>query len=258
MEAGTLHAMSGGRFVLGLGASPAALVGRLGIDASKPLLVMRETLTLLRSLLAGKLTTLAGERFQLREVALGLPAAAVPIYLGAIGDRMLGLAGQAADGLILSVLCPLPFIERARERVAEAATAAGRDPSTMDVVAYVPFALDRDAGRARDRLRPGIAENVARFSGKPDLEALLTRFGPLDTERMAWIAARMAAGADPRAVVDDGLVDALCITGDEDDVRRRLHDYRQAGVSEVVPFGVGTDPESRAMLRRLVEITRTA
>lgn len=259
MEAGALSAMSGGRFVLGLGASPAELVGRLGVDASRPLTVMRETLTLLRSLLAGRATTLAGERFQFRDVTLSLPvpAAPLPIYLGAIGDRMLALAGQLADGLILSVLCPLPFIERARERVAEAAAAAGRDAAGIDVVAYVPFALDADAGRARDRLRPGIAQNVARFSGKPDLEALLTRCGPLDADRMAWIAARVAAGADPQSVVDDRLVDALCLVGHEGDVQRRLLDYRRAGVREVVPFGVGTDLESRAMLRRLVEINRT-
>ena len=258
MEAGTLHAISGGRFVLGLGASPAELVGRLGIDASKPLTVMRETLTLLRALLAGRPASLIGERFRFDDVALSLPAAAVPIYLGAIGDRMLGLAGQAADGLILSVLCPLRFIEGARERIGAAATADGRDPAGIDVVAYVPFALDKDAGRARDRLRPGIAQNVARFSGKPDLEAILTRFGPLDTERMAWIAARVAEGADPRSVVDDALVDALCIAGDEGDVRRQIQHYQHAGVREVVPFGVGTDPESSAMLRRLVEIARTS
>ena len=258
METGTLTAMSGGRFVLGLGASPAELVGRLGIDATKPLTVMRETVALLRALFSGRPTTLAGKHFQFRDVALSLPAASVPIYLGAIGDRMLTFAGEAADGVILSVLCPLPFIDQARARITAAATAAGRDPNTIDAVAYVPFALDRDAGRARDRLRPRIAENVARFSGKPDLEALLTRFGPLDTEKMAWIAARMVEGADPRTVVDDGLVDALCIAGDEGDVRRRLEAYHRVGVREVVPFGVGTDPESRAMLRRLVEITRTA
>ena len=258
MESGLLREISGGRFVLGLGASPADLVGRLGIDPSKPLTTMREVLTLLRTLLAGRSATLDGERFQFRDVTLSLPmsAATLPIYLGAIGDRMLGLAGQLADGLILSVLCPLPFIERALERVAAGATAAGRDPGAIDAVAYVPFALRADAREARDLLRPGIAQNVARFSGKPDLEALLTRHGPLDVDRMAWIARHVADGAAPRPIVDDELVDALCIAGDEMDVRRRIEDYRRAGVREIVPFGVGTDGESRAMLRRLVELRR--
>ena len=62
MEAGLLHRLGGGRFALGLGASPAELVGRLGIDATKPLTVMRETLTVLRELFAGRSTTFAGER----------------------------------------------------------------------------------------------------------------------------------------------------------------------------------------------------
>jgi len=64
---------------------------------------------------AGRSTTFAGERVRLRDVTLALPkpAEGPPLYLGAIGERMLGLAGQLADGLIFSVLCPLPFIRRA-------------------------------------------------------------------------------------------------------------------------------------------------
>ena len=125
MEAGLLHRLSGGRFALGLGASPAELVSRLGIDATKPLTVMRETLVVLRELLAGRSTTFDGERVRLRDVTLALPeSAAPPLYLGAIGERMLGLAGQLADGLIFSVLCPLPFIRRALGHVAAGAAAA--------------------------------------------------------------------------------------------------------------------------------------
>jgi 5,10-methylenetetrahydromethanopterin reductase len=219
---------------------------------------MREVITILRALFAGRTTTFAGERFQFREVTLSLPTSApvTPIYLGAIGDRMLGLAGQLADGLLLSVLCPLPFIERALARVSAGAATAGRDPGEIDVVAYVPFAWCADARAARDLLRPGIAQNVARFSGKPDLEALLTREGPLDPDRMAWIARRVTEGADSRSVVDDALVDALCIAGDDADVGRRIEAYHRAGVREVALFGVGTDAESRAMLRRLAEIRK--
>jgi alkanesulfonate monooxygenase SsuD/methylene tetrahydromethanopterin reductase-like flavin-dependent oxidoreductase (luciferase family) len=256
MEAGLLREMSGGRFVLGLGASPAELVGRLGIDPSKPLTVMREVITILRQLSGRGVSSFEGERFRLRDVALSLPVSAppTPIYLGAIGDRMLGLVGQLGDGLILSVLCPLPFIARARQRVADAAVAAGRDPAALDVVAYVPFALRADGRQARDTLKPGIAENVARFSGKPDLEALLTRDGPLDVEKMAWIAKRMAEGADPRAVIDDALVDALAIAGDEQDARRQVEAYGRAGVKEIALFGVGTDEGARRSVRRFREI----
>ncbi len=258
MEAGLLHRLGGGRFALGLGASPAELVGRLGIDATKPLTVMRETLTVLRELFAGRSTTFAGERVRLRDVTLALPqpAEGPPLYLGAIGERMLGLAGQLADGLIFSVLCPLPFIRRALGYVAAGAAAAQRDATQFDVVAYVPFALRAQAREARDLLRPEIAFNLARFAGKPDLERLLTQDGLLDAARMQWIARRVGEGAAPSEVIDDDLVDALCLAGDEDDVRRRLDAYGKAGVREIALFGVGTDAQSREMLKTLARIAR--
>jgi 5,10-methylenetetrahydromethanopterin reductase len=258
MEAGLLHRLSGGRFALGLGASPAALVGRLGIDAAKPLTVMRETLAVLRELLAGRPTSFEGDRVRLRDVSLSLPAAAgaTPLYLGAIGDRMLGLAGQLADGLIFSVLCPLPFIRRALGHVAAGAAATRRDAAQIDVVAYVPFALRANAREARDLLRPEIAANLARFAGKPDVERLLTLDGPLDAARMQWIARRVAENVAPGKIIDDDLVDALCLAGNEDDVRRRLDAYDGAGVREIALFGVGTDAAARAMLTQVTRIIR--
>ena len=69
---------------------------------------------------------------------------------------------------------------------------------------------------------------------------------------MQWIARRVAEGAAPSEIIDDDLVDALCLAGDEDDVRRRLHAYGSAGVREVALFGVGTDAVAGAMLTHLV------
>jgi alkanesulfonate monooxygenase SsuD/methylene tetrahydromethanopterin reductase-like flavin-dependent oxidoreductase (luciferase family) len=63
-------------------------------------------------------------------------------------------------------------------------------------------------------------------------------------------------GAAPSEVIDDDLVDALCLAGDEDDVRRRLDAYGKAGVREIALFGVGTDAQSREMLKTLARIAR--
>ena len=58
------------------------------------------------------------------------------------------LAGQVADGVIFSVLCPLPFIRRAMERIAAGAARIGRDLAGFDVVAYTHYAIGPDAARA--------------------------------------------------------------------------------------------------------------
>ena len=154
------------------------------------------------------------------------------------------------------MLCPLPFIRRALGYVAAGAAAAQRDATqNSSVVAYVPFALRARAREARDLLRPEIAFNLARFAGKTNLERLLTQDGLLDASRMQWIARRVGEGAAPSEVIDDDLVDALCLAGDEDDVRRRLDAYGKAGVREIALFGVGTDAQSREMLKTLARIT---
>ena len=190
---------------------------------------MRETLTVLRELFAGRSTTFAGERVRLRDVTLALPqpAEGPPLYLGAIGERMLGLAGQLADGLIFSVLCPLPFIRRALGYVAAGAAAAQRDATQFDVVAYVPFALRAQAREARDLLRPEIAFNLARFAGKPDLERLLTQDGLLDAARMQWIARRV--GEAPRRARSSTTTSSTpCAWPVTRTMRRRLDAYGKA------------------------------
>src|SRR4051812_342505 len=151
MEAGQLHELSQGRFTLGLGASPPAFLERMGITVRRPLATMRETIGIMRALFNGGIERFEGEAFTLHDVHLSFQPAAggPPIWIGAIGDRMLRLTGEVADGLIFSVLCPRPFIARAMDRLAEGAAIAGRQPTAVDSVAYVPFALLDDRSRAR-------------------------------------------------------------------------------------------------------------
>lgn len=260
MEAGQLHQLSAGRFILGLGASPATLVSRMGIDASKPLTTMREAIAIIRQLFAGGVDRFDGARFQVNDVHLHfeVEGRGAPIYVGAIGDKMLALTGAAADGLILSILCPLPFIRRATQHVGEAARSAGRDPEAIDVVAYVPFALDDDADAARASLKPDLARRLARSAGKPDLERLFTAHGVLTSEQLSDIARRWGEEEDPRDIVSDDVVDALCLAGNELDIARKVHAYRAAGVRELSVYGLGTDQQSREMLQVLASMLVTS
>ena len=253
MEAGQLHELSRGRFVIGLGASPPAFLERMGINARRPLATMRESIAIMRALFAGGIERFDGEAFALHDVRLSFQPAAggPPIWIGAIGDRMLRLTGEVADGLIFSVLCPHPFITRAMDRLAEGAAQSGRDPGLVDSVAYVPFALLDDRARARAMVKPHIALMVSRTAGKPELEVLFTRDQLFTSDQMAVIAQRYGAGESPDAYIPDDVVDALCIAGDEDDCRRALAAYADLGVGEVALFGLDVEPESQRMLERL-------
>lgn len=98
MAAATLDAISGGRFVLGLGAStPQLAEGLHDVPFEAPVRRMRRMITQIRALLRGERIPLSGTT-SARALKLNLPAAPrVSINIAALGDSMTRLGGELAD-----------------------------------------------------------------------------------------------------------------------------------------------------------------
>ena len=75
----------------------------------------------------------------------------VPIYIGALGPRMLELAGELADGAALN-WCSAERVHWSRDRVATGARRAGRDPGDIRIVEYIRVCVDDDGAAARAAL----------------------------------------------------------------------------------------------------------
>jgi alkanesulfonate monooxygenase SsuD/methylene tetrahydromethanopterin reductase-like flavin-dependent oxidoreductase (luciferase family) len=152
--AATLGALTAGRFSLGIGSgaihSP-AYRRSLGLPDWAPLSLMRDFLMTLRALLAGERVDYDGPSVRLHGVSLGWQPPRVPILLGALGPRMLRLAGEASDGASLN-WCTPEQIAWSRKQVAEGATRAGRDPADVRLVEYIRICVDEDEGVARRAL----------------------------------------------------------------------------------------------------------
>ncbi len=152
VSAGTLSAVTGGRFILGIGSGGIyrpATRRNLGVRTSSTLAVMRDYLFALRTLLGGGVLDLDGEAVTLRGVQLGIdPPPETPVYLGALGPEMLRLGGELADGIALN-WCTPEQIAWSRERVAEGAARAGRDPSVVRFSEYIRICIDDDEAVAR-------------------------------------------------------------------------------------------------------------
>ncbi|HEX6355070.1 LLM class F420-dependent oxidoreductase [Actinophytocola sp.] len=181
MAALTLDHLSGGRFILGLGASgPQVVEGWYGLPYPKPLARTREYVEIVRATIARERpVTFAGEHYQLPYpggTGLGKPLKAtvhplrreVPIFLGAEGPKNVALAAEIADGWL-----PFLFSPRAdayyRDRLAEGfhRRAPERSPQAdFEVVAGVPIAIDDDLERAADQIRPWIALYVGGMGAK--------------------------------------------------------------------------------------------
>jgi 5,10-methylenetetrahydromethanopterin reductase len=237
MEVGALDELSGDRATLSIGAGIASATEKIGLSAAKPLPALRDTLTIVRGLLRGEEVDYSGAAFSARKVKLGYtPRADISIFLAGRGDLTVKLAGELADGLVVSNMCSVEFAERVADLMQARRGAAGRI-GTGSVVQYMPCCVRRDAKAALDAGKRAVAEMLPGFwalgqrigSAK---DALLAGTGLTETE-LAAAAARLRAGEDAARVLDQRYVTAFSLAGTPDDCLAAARRYGEAGVTEL-------------------------
>ncbi len=226
MEAATLAGLAPGRVVLGLGSSNRVWIEeRMGIPFTAPLQSLRESVEIVRRLLAGERLTYRGQRFTLDGVALELvPERAVPIVLGVKGPRALRLAGEIADGVHCAILASPAHVRRVRET-----TAASRAAGDLCVLAYLPVAVSHDGASARAALRPF----VARYLGFLHGQSILADAG-LDAARTLPFREALLRGERAGALVTDEILDRVAVAGTPAECRRALRRWAEAGLDAAV------------------------
>src|SRR3970040_122852 len=125
----TLDDLAPNRIICGIGAWWDPLAKNVGIDRSKPLNAMRETVEVLRRLLNMERVTFHGEFHHVDGIELDVVHGRreprnVPIMLGATGDKMMELAGEIAEGVVLNYCVPPEYNDRALELLAQGARSA--------------------------------------------------------------------------------------------------------------------------------------
>jgi alkanesulfonate monooxygenase SsuD/methylene tetrahydromethanopterin reductase-like flavin-dependent oxidoreductase (luciferase family) len=238
--AAQLDQAADGRFVLGIGVGNPVMNGRFGIAPFPPLQMVEEYLAVVRAVLAGSPAGHAGGLFRTGMIPLDSPPvrADLPIYLGALGPRMLELAGRIADGVVLNLMSPAQA-GKAAGLVRTAAAAAGRDPAAVEIVCVVHCCLSGDANAAAAAAR----DVVPRYVLHPAVTALFGEDGlgaDLRPVRELLLAGDRA-GATAR--VPQPVADRFVAHGDAAACGQRLAEYRAAGVDLPVlfPMPVGGD-----------------
>ncbi|MFF8473476.1 LLM class flavin-dependent oxidoreductase [Streptomyces sp. NPDC015414] len=154
MEAASLERMFPGRAVLTVGHGVQDWMGQVGARAASPLTLLGEHLDALRALLRGERLDVQGRYVRLEGVALDWPPERpLDVLAGATGPRTLRLAGQKADGVLLTASTSPDGVRRARRTIDEARREAGRD-GRHRLVVYLLTATGPDAAA---RLRAELA-----------------------------------------------------------------------------------------------------
>lgn len=253
MEIGGLDELSNGRTSIGIGAGIAAATEKLGMSSSRPVPALRDTLMIVRGLLQGGEVDYTGAVFSARKVKLDYtPRPDIPIYLAGRGDLTARLAGDLADGLLVSNMCSVGFAARIVALMQDQRRAAGRSGAGA-VVQYMPCSVDRDrsaafaAGkRAVAAMLPGFWALGQKIESAKD--ALLKGTGLSDSD-FASMAARLAVGEKAEDVLDDTVASAFALIGTPDDCLRAAGRYAEVGVTELaLTFGGRTAAQNLSLL----------
>lgn len=243
MEAAALDEASGGRLRIGVGAALWTLKA-LGEDderTRRPLAAMREALQIIRAMVSdgpppqpAVFTTRPDTRLDFEPARPRLP-----VYVGAVNARMLEASGELADGVQLGAITSPGYVRWARERIAEGARQAGREPGTLDIAANILISVDRDAAAARHAVREVLAYYLHRVEG-----VVVDTSGAdpeqVDAVRRAVRADGVAKGAQ---AVTEHLIDVFAAAGEPGQVTERLREYAEAGLDGLLAWHVfGPDP----------------
>jgi 5,10-methylenetetrahydromethanopterin reductase len=237
MEIGALDELSGGRAALSIGAGIMSATQKMGLNPEKPLLALRDTIEIVRALLRGEEADHVGPSFSAKKIRLDYrPRSDIPIFLAGRGNLTVKLAGEAADGLIVSNMCSVQFAGRVAELMQSSRIASGRT-GFGEVIQFMPCSVSHDAGEAMKAAKSIVGDMLPRFwalgqklgSAK---EALLAGIG-VDEAGLSKIARRLSDGEDPAIVLDDGLTTAFSLAGTPEDCLSLARHYKAAGVTEI-------------------------
>ena len=228
--AATVNELSGGRLVVTLLAGGSMVLSPMGIERARPARVVADSVQALKRLWSGDEVSWRGQTCSLDRARLGMGPQSIPIWIASRGPRLLELAGQQADGVILTVK---PDLGAALSLVEEAAAKAGRpEPRRFYLgrICYTPELLE---GQRRT------LSFVLMDSPRRVLESL-----GLTTDEIAVV--EHAAGANHPELVDELVTGALLqryqVAGTAEECRAEVEDLaREHSLSGVLIDALSED-----------------
>lgn len=240
MTALSLNALSGGRFVLGLGASgPQVVEGLHGADYSAPLTRLRETLEICRMAFRSDKIQYEGRRHTLprpggegKAIRLDHPPADIPIFLATLGPKALEYTGAAADGWLGTSFSP-DHPEAHLDYIRRGAEGAGRTLADIDLHAAVGVVIGDDVDGLIAARKPGVAFQMGAMGSEKTnfYNEAFQRAGYTDDALAIQRLWKDGKREEAAKRVPDAMVTEFQAIGTADMVKARLEKYQAVGIS---------------------------
>jgi 5,10-methylenetetrahydromethanopterin reductase len=241
----TLDDLAPDRIICGIGAWWDPLAANVGINRRKPLLAMRETIEVMRRLLAMENVTYEGEFHQVQGIELDVVHGRreprnVEMMIGATGPKMMELTGEIADGAVLNYCVPPDYNHAALARLKAGAEKAGRTLDDIDRPQLVVCSVDTDKGKALDGARWLLTQYIAQ---QPHItKASNTPQETVDKIQsiLGWPATKEQI-KEAMKLVPDELVQRITASGTPEEVKAKVREYVANGCTCPILYPLG-DP----------------
>ena len=232
----SVNELAGGRVIAGLGVSSPIIVGRWhGGSYQKPVTAMRECIQIIRQLFTEGRSKFDGTIYK-SDIRLGMRLKQKPprIYVAALNPPMLRVAGELADGVLLTYSPPEAMADLIGE-VRRAAVAAGRDPDAIDFAIYLRMCVTEDQRAATDAFK----RELAGYAFVDAYKQMVARHGIGD--EMAEVRRLWQAGKrdDAFTAISDDSVAKIGAVGSAEQAREFVARFRRAGITHPVVFPIG-------------------
>ncbi len=241
----TLDDLAPDRIICGIGAWWDPLAANVGIQRRKPLLAMRETVTVLRRLLNMENVTFEGEFHKVQGIELDVVHGRreprnVPIMIGATGMKMMELTGEIADGVVLNYCVPPEYNNEAIAALKIGLERAGRTLEDLDRPQLMVCSVHTDKTKALDGARWLLTQylaqqpHIAKASGVSD--EVVKKIQNI----LGWPATKEQI-KEAMPLVPDELVQRITASGTPEEVKAKVHEYVAYGCTCPILYPLG-DP----------------
>jgi probable F420-dependent oxidoreductase len=227
----TLHDISGGRMVMGIGRGDSArrVIGLEPVKVAE----FEEACKMIKALMNGLEVEWNDKKLELTWARKEPP---IPLYVAGYGPKALAVAGRVSDGVIIQLADPV-IIEWIMDTARKAAEKAGRDPAALECIVGAPSKVSDDLATAREEVRwfPAMVSNhvkdlIERYGWNSDIPSELTDF--VKARKFYDYKDHSRVGAAHGEFVTDEICDRFCVIGSAEQCTAKLRELEAVGVDQ--------------------------
>ena len=239
----TLDDLAPNRIICGIGAWWDPLAKNVGIDRTKPLKAMEETVIILRRLLNMERVSFEGEFHRVHEIELDVVHGRreprnVPIYIGATGGKMIEMTGRIADGIVMNYCVPVEYNDMAIEELEKGLKISGRKLEDFDRPQLIVCSVDEDHDVAIDSTRELLTQYLAQQPHIAKASGVSMDVVEKIQAILGWPATHEQIQAAKHLVPED-LIYRITASGTPSEAKQKVQEYIDHGCTTPILYGVG-------------------